>query len=69
MNHRNTKDGSEDAGPRLLTISDVSETCRISKRSVWRLLAAKELAAVRLGRSVRVTTESVQALLARGGTA
>jgi excisionase family DNA binding protein len=68
MNARNTKDGSESTHPRLLSIASTAETCGVSKRSVWRLLAAKELAAVRLGRSVRITAESVNALVARGGT-
>ena len=68
MNQRNTKDGSESTLPRLFSIAHTAETCAISKRSVWRLLAAKELAAVRLGRSVRITAESVNSLLARGGT-
>jgi excisionase family DNA binding protein len=55
--------------PRFQSVEWVAMTFGISKRSVWRLLAAKELTAVRLGRSVRISEESVKALAARGGTA
>jgi excisionase family DNA binding protein len=40
----------------------------ISRRSVWRLISRKDLDVVRIGRSVRITTESLTALLRRGGT-
>jgi excisionase family DNA binding protein len=38
-----------------------------SDRSVWRLLASGELKSVRIGRSVRITRESIDGFIARGG--
>jgi excisionase family DNA binding protein len=38
-----------------------------SERSVWRMLAAGQLKSVRIGRSVRITRESIDAFIAKGG--
>jgi excisionase family DNA binding protein len=54
------------AEARLLTVGDVAERLQVSGRTVHRLIDAKELAVIRIGRSVRVSEEAVQALLTRG---
>jgi excisionase family DNA binding protein len=36
-------------------------------RTVWRLISAGEVNAVRVGRAVRVTRASIQAFIDRGG--
>lgn len=56
------------AGPQLLSVAGVSVECNVSKRSVWRLIAAGKLRPVRIGRSVRIRREDVQALIEKGGT-
>jgi excisionase family DNA binding protein len=38
-----------------------------SERSVWRLLASGQLKSVRIGRSVKITRESIDAFIAKGG--
>jgi excisionase family DNA binding protein len=51
---------------RLLTVGDVAKRLQVSERTVHRLIDAKELAVIRIGRSVRVSEEALQALLTRG---
>ena len=38
-----------------------------SERSVWRMLAAKQLQAVRVGRAVRITRASIDKFIEVGG--
>ncbi|MBX3406392.1 MAG: helix-turn-helix domain-containing protein [Phycisphaeraceae bacterium] len=52
---------------RLLTVNQAAELLAISVRSVWRLISLGELAKVQVGRSVRITSESLDAFIARGG--
>lgn len=49
-------------------IPEVAERLSVSPRSVWRLISLGELKAVRCGRSTRVSAESVEQFIARGGT-
>ena len=46
--------------PLLLTLESAAETLAISARSVRRLIDAGELAPIRIGRSVRVSAESLR---------
>lgn len=48
------------AGPRFLTVAEVAETMRVSKMTVYRLIHAGELPAIRFGRSFRVPESAVQ---------
>jgi excisionase family DNA binding protein len=52
--------------PRLLTVKDVAEHLQVSKRTVHRLIDTGELHVIRIGRSVRVSGEAMNALLTRG---
>ena len=54
--------------PRLPPVCQVANELNISMRSVWRLLATGELKAVRLGRATRVTRDSIEEFIARGGS-
>jgi excisionase family DNA binding protein len=57
-----------DARPlELLTVGDVRQLLRVSDDTVRRLIKAKELPVVWLGRSIRVLLADVDALVARGG--
>jgi excisionase family DNA binding protein len=51
------------AAPRLLTIRDVAERLQVSGRTIHRLIASGDLTVIRVGRSVRVTEEALQAFL------
>ena len=47
----------------LLIIKDVADRLQVSERTVHRLIDAKRLAVIRIGRSVRVSEEALKDLL------
>ena len=51
------------SGVRFLTVAEVAALMRVSKMSVYRLIHAGELEAVRFGRSFRVPEAAVHAYL------
>lgn len=51
--------------PRFLTISEVAYLTRLSKATVYRLVQAHKIPAVRFGRSYRVTEAAVDEYIAR----
>lgn len=53
---------NEDKGT-FLTVAEVAEMMRVSKMTVYRLVHAGELPAVRVGRSFRVHEEAVNEYL------
>ncbi|MGE3110090.1 MAG: helix-turn-helix domain-containing protein [Vicinamibacterales bacterium] len=53
----------------LVKVPDAAHELAISKRSAWRLISAGKLDTVRIGRSVRVTRESIERFIASGGEA
>jgi excisionase family DNA binding protein len=48
---------------KFLTVAEVAALMRVSKMTVYRLVHSGELAAVRVGRSLRVPEQAVQAYL------
>ncbi len=50
---------------RFLTVAEVATAMRVSKMTVYRLVHAGELSAVRVGRSYRVPERAVQGYLRR----
>jgi excisionase family DNA binding protein len=48
---------------RLMTVDEAAELLQLSTRQTWRLIADGRLRVKRVGRSVRVTPESIAALL------
>jgi excisionase family DNA binding protein len=53
---------------RFLTVQEVADLLRVSTMTVYRLIKAGDLPAVRVGRSFRVSEEDVDAFLASGYT-
>ena len=51
------------ADVRFLTVAEVADLMRVSKMTVYRLVHAGELSAVRVGRSFRVPEHAVHAYL------
>ncbi len=49
---------------RLMTVGEVASVLRVSSMTVYRLINAGELAAVRIGRSFRVRAEDLDEYLA-----
>jgi excisionase family DNA binding protein len=52
----------------LLTVPETAAELRCAVRTCWRLIAKGDLKTVRLGRSVRITRESLELLIAQGGS-
>lgn len=51
------------SGVRFLTVAEVATLMRVSKMTVYRLVHAGELSAVRVGRSFRVPEQAVHQYL------
>jgi excisionase family DNA binding protein len=54
---------SAEGVPRFLTVAEVAALMRVSRMTVYRLVHAGELTAVRVGRSFRVPERAVHAYL------
>ena len=52
-------------GPNFLTVDEVAAQMRVSKMTVYRLVHAGDLEAVRVGRSFRVPEKAVEEYLGR----
>lgn len=52
---------------KAISVRSTSIELDCAQRSVWRLLAAGHLKSLRIGRAVRVTRESIDAFIAKGG--
>ncbi|MGE3110105.1 MAG: helix-turn-helix domain-containing protein [Phycisphaerales bacterium] len=52
---------------RLLKLTEAADELSISARSAWRLVSRGDLQKVQVGRAVRVTRESIDAFIAKGG--
>jgi excisionase family DNA binding protein len=52
---------------RFLTVAEVAEMMRVSSMTVYRMVHAGELPAVRFGRSYRIPQADVEAMLRTGG--
>lgn len=54
--------------PQLLTVEEVAAILRTHPDCVYRMIRAKQLPAVRLGRAVRVVREALDRWILAGGT-
>lgn len=54
------------ARARFLTVAEVADTLRVSTMTVYRLIKAGDLRAVRVGKSYRLTEDDVDQYLAAG---
>ncbi|UNX56481.1 helix-turn-helix domain-containing protein [Georgenia sp. TF02-10] len=52
--------------PKFLTVAEVAELMRLSKMTVYRMVHAGDLPAVRMGRSFRVPQAAVEDIIAKG---
>lgn len=53
---------------RFLTVAEVADILRVSTMTVYRLIKAGDLAAVRVGKSYRLAEDEIDRYLARGFT-
>ncbi|MDO5722805.1 MAG: helix-turn-helix domain-containing protein [Flaviflexus sp.] len=51
--------------PQFMTVAEVAEMTRVSRMTVYRMVHAGDLPAVRVGNSYRVPTEAVDELLSK----
>ncbi|MGO1181718.1 MAG: helix-turn-helix domain-containing protein [Micrococcaceae bacterium] len=56
------------AEAKFMTVNEVAEMMRVSRMTVYRMIHAGELPAVRFGRSYRVPENAVQEILSTGYT-
>lgn len=56
------------ADAKFMTVNEVAEMMRVSRMTVYRMIHAGELPAVRFGRSYRVPETAVQQILSSGST-
>ncbi|MEX1176846.1 MAG: helix-turn-helix domain-containing protein [Nitriliruptor sp.] len=59
------RDRGAAVGP-VLTVAEVADTLRVSSMTVYRLVKAGELPALRVGKNIRIRTEDLDAYLAAG---
>ena len=53
---------------RYLTIRQTATHLNCAPRTIWRLIGAAELRVIRLGKAVRVTRDSIEEFVGRGGS-
>ena len=56
--------GAAGLGPQLMTVGEVAELIRVSNMTVYRLIKAGQLGAVRVGRSYRIRRRDLESYLA-----
>ena len=59
---------AQSSAGRFLTVAEVAGLLRVSTMTVYRLIKAGDIAAVRVGRSYRLREDDVDRYLARGYT-
>ncbi|MFV0252874.1 MAG: helix-turn-helix domain-containing protein [Beutenbergiaceae bacterium] len=55
-----------DAAPRFLTVAEVAQLARVSRMTVYRMVHAGDLPAIRVGKSFRVPEVAVTQMLSGG---
>lgn len=56
----------KESGPRFVTVAEVADLMRVSKMTVYRMIHAGDIPAVRVGKSFRVPQSAVQQLIDAG---
>lgn len=52
--------------PRFVTVAEVANVMRVSKMTVYRMIHAGDIPAVRVGKSFRVPQQAVQQIMSQG---
>ena len=61
-----TEKGLDDGAGPLLTVAEIAAVLRVSNMTVYRLIKAGELPALRVGKNYRIRTDDLDAFLATG---
>lgn len=62
-------EGTPPIAGQLLTVAEVADALRVSNMTVYRLINAGELAALRIGKNYRIRASDLEAYLASGEVA
>ncbi|WP_156252969.1 helix-turn-helix domain-containing protein [Pseudactinotalea terrae] len=57
---------AQPSAPRFLTVAEVAQLARVSRMTVYRMVHAGDLPAIRVGKSFRVPEAAVQEMLSEG---
>lgn len=57
---------AEPTAPRFLTVAEVADMARVSRMTVYRMVHAGDLPAIRVGKSFRVPEAAVEEMLSQG---
>lgn len=57
---------AEPSAPRFLTVAEVAQLARVSRMTVYRMVHAGDLPAIRVGKSFRVPEAAVEEMLSEG---
>jgi len=57
---------AEPSAPRFLTVAEVAQMARVSRMTVYRMVHAGDLPAIRVGKSFRVPEAAAQEMLSQG---
>jgi excisionase family DNA binding protein len=66
VNHMRGAPRHDDAVGPVLTVSEVADTLRVSSMTVYRLVKAGELPALRIGKNIRIRATDLEGYLASG---
>lgn len=57
---------AQPSAPRFLTVAEVAQLARVSRMTVYRMVHAGDLPAIRVGKSFRVPEAAVEEMLSQG---
>lgn len=57
---------AQPSAPRFLTVAEVAQLARVSRMTVYRMVHAGDLPAIRVGKSFRVPEAAVEEMLSTG---
>jgi excisionase family DNA binding protein len=57
---------AQPSAPRFLTVAEVAQLARVSRMTVYRMVHAGDLPAIRVGKSFRVPEAAVEEMLSEG---
>jgi len=57
---------AQPSAPRFLTVAEVAQLARVSRMTVYRMVHAGDLPAIRVGKSFRVPEAAVDEMLSEG---
>lgn len=57
---------AQQQAPRFVTVAEVANVMRVSKMTVYRMIHAGDIPAIRVGKSFRVPQQAVEQIMSQG---